>query len=213
MARLGKAIKGLRKTDTHEAGRGAKVELRRRLLSEVGQERAVVFDAFAGSGEMYREVWSAAAGYVGCDLRMFRDGRRAFVADNRRVLRAVDLATFNVFDLDAYGSPWEQALIIAARRKVAADERIAIALTEGSGLKLKTGGIPDALRILCGVKGKPAGLARHQDELIGAAIAGFARRLNCGVERRWEAARGGGAAMHYIGLVLVGLGEDRLAGG
>jgi len=65
---------------------------------------AKVFDAFAGEGQMYSSVWNGADRYVGCDLKYRPDGRLMFAADNRRVLRAIDLAEFNIFDLDAYGS-------------------------------------------------------------------------------------------------------------
>ena len=65
---------------------------------------------------MWREVWHEAAAYVGCDLKWYRDERLAYVADNRRVLRAIDLKPFNVFDFDAWGAPWEQVLILIARR-------------------------------------------------------------------------------------------------
>jgi hypothetical protein len=34
-------------------------------------------------------------------------------ADNRRVMRTVDLALFSIFDLGSFGLPWVQAIIIA----------------------------------------------------------------------------------------------------
>src|SRR5262252_2796473 len=97
------------KTNTAPIARAAKIEIRRNLLAAIKPAR--VFDAFAGAGELHDAVWCEAAEYVGCDEKWFRDHRLMYVADNRRVLRAVDLTAFNIFDLDAYGSPWEQALI------------------------------------------------------------------------------------------------------
>ena len=94
---------------------------------------------------MWREVWHAAAGYVGCDLKWYRDERLAYVADNRRVLRAIDLAPFNVFDFDAWGAPWEQVLILIARRPLLPGERIGLVLTEGSAFNLKLNGISGGL--------------------------------------------------------------------
>jgi hypothetical protein len=109
----------IEKVDNHPRAAGDKARLRELVLAAVG---APVFDAFAGSGEMFRRVWYKAPAYVGCDLRWFPDDPRpAFVADNRRVLRCLDLARLGVFDLDAYGSPCEQA-IIAARRSVKPDD-------------------------------------------------------------------------------------------
>jgi hypothetical protein len=35
---------------------------------------------------------------------------------NWRVMRAIDLAPINVFDFDGWGEPWEQVIMLAARR-------------------------------------------------------------------------------------------------
>jgi hypothetical protein len=50
-------------------------------------------------------VWRHTGGYVGCDLKPQSDARLMFCADNTRVLRAVDVAKFAIFDFDSYGSP------------------------------------------------------------------------------------------------------------
>ena len=189
------------KVNNHPASFANKAELRRRLLEQVG---GGVFDAFAGAGRMFREVWKHAPDYVGCDLAWYPDTRLAYVADNRRVLRAIDLARFAIFDLDAYGSPWEQALIIAARRRVAPGERIGFALTDGSKINLRLGGMPVALRTICGFRSVVAGAGRLQDEITDLAIAGLARLMRCQIAHRWEARGSSGARVIYTGLVLVG---------
>lgn len=191
------------KVNNADAAERAKIEVRKLVLDAIGKD-ARVFDAYAGQGAMHAAVWSKAASYVGCDLELVRDRRTAFVADNRRVLRALDLERFNLFDLDAYGSPWEQALIIATNRRVRAGERIGFAITEGSALKLKLGGMPAALKAIAGVSGTPAGLARETGAILDAAIAGLARRMGCTIERRWQGQGKTGAVMRYVGLVLAG---------
>jgi hypothetical protein len=201
MGRFAKSLTG-KKIFNHREGFGAKVEIRANVLSEIG--KANVFDAFAGPGEMYRAVWRGADSYVGCDLTWYGDDRIAFVADNRRVLRCIDLSAFNVFDLDSFGSPWEQAIIVAARRKVVVGERIGMILTEGSGLKLKMGQPPAALAELCKLRGRIAGLIRGKHELIDKAIGSLAARMNCSIMRRWQADREARASVSYIGLVLCG---------
>jgi hypothetical protein len=203
MPRFGHLL-GAGKTNNHGAATKAKAEIRRRVMVAIGAERAVVFDAFAGDGAMHRAVWHQAAGYVGCDLKWYRDDREAFVADNRRVLRAINLVPFTIFDLDAWGSPWEQAVIVAARRPVAPGELVGLVLTEGSGLRLRMGGYPAALRLLAGVRQGATGGARSHEELTGRAIAGLCRRMQVRPVRRWQASRPGGAMMQYIGLVLEG---------
>ncbi|HVH77139.1 MAG TPA: hypothetical protein VM755_19655 [Stellaceae bacterium] len=47
-------------------------------------------------------------------------------------MRAIDLAPFNLFDFDAWGSPWEHVAILCARRPVQPGERIGLVLTDGS---------------------------------------------------------------------------------
>lgn len=193
---------GITKTDNNPAAFKAKVTIRQHVMAAV--PRPAVFDAFAGSGEMYSAVWKDAERYAGCDLKPQRDGRLMFCADNRRVLRAVDLTAFNLFDFDSYGSPWVQTVILADRRKVQPGELIGLVLTEGAGLAYKANVVPEAIAILTGLRHGIVGLSRKQDAVIDRAIAGLAKRMNCDVMKRWQAEGQTGAVMRYIGLVLKG---------
>lgn len=123
-------------TDNNVSAHRAKVQIRRAVLEHVKPAR--VFDAFCGEGVMFREVWKDAAEYIGCDQRDWspQETIRRFVADNQRVLRCIELDRFNIFDLDAFGSPWEQALIIAARRRWKAGERGGLVVTDGDLLRM-----------------------------------------------------------------------------
>lgn len=194
---------GDKPTDNHPIARAAKVEVRRNVMAEIGE--AHVFEAFAGAGVMYDDVWRDAASYVGCDKRWFRNGRKVYVADNRRVLRAIDLQPYNIFDLDAYGAPWEQAIIIAARRGVKKGERIGFAITEGGGLGHNVNRISTATAEIAGIhRDGQVGMRCNVDTLIDRCIAGLAKRMNAKIERKWQAVRKSAAKMHYIGLVLRG---------
>lgn len=199
---------GYNKTNNHASALEAKVEIRARVLAMVGSPTAV-FDAFAGEGQLYERVWRQADRYVGCDLTWYRDGRLMYVADSRRVMRAIDLAPFNVFDLDAWGSPWEHAAILCARRKIKPGERIGLVITEGSSLKAKMGGLPHALAMLAGVAPWIPGASGAMLNVVDRAIAEVARRLNCRMVKRWEAHGRTGARMRYIGLVLEGATADQ----
>ena len=172
------------------------------MLDAMGADQAHVFDAFAGAGEMHDQVWVRAASYVGCDLEFYRDDRMAFAADNLRVLRAIDLAPFNVFDFDGYGSPWEQCVILAARRPLLPGERLGLVLTEGSGLDMRLRGLPGVMAYLAGMHPLASGAARSPDEIIDRCIVGLTRRMRATVEKRWQAIGKSGTAMRYIGLVL-----------
>jgi hypothetical protein len=200
------SFKGLGvKTDNNPQAFRAKVAIRRSVLDAVGRDKAV-FDAFAGFGQMYSAVWKDATGYTGCDMKPQRDSRLMFCADNRRVMRAIDLASFSIFDLDSYGSPWVQAIIIADRRRVAPGELLGLALTEGAGFAYKSNIVPEAIAVLTGLRTGIVGLSKKQDAVIDKAIAGLARRMSCTVEKRWQAEGRTGASMRYIGLVLKGKG-------
>jgi hypothetical protein len=139
------------KVHNSPAAAGQKVDLRRHALAFVGgPSKARVFDVFAGRGMMHAEVWEPAAVYVGCDETWQpSDPGRRYVGDNRLVMRAVDLSGFNVFDFDAYGSPWEQMLILAARRRWKKGEMGALVVTDGSSLNLRFGSAPKAIGQLC----------------------------------------------------------------
>lgn len=191
------------KTDNHPERAHAKVALRRQLLAAIGADSAAVFDAFAGSGAMHRAVWRQAASYTGCDKRWFGGDRLAFVADNCRVLRAINLAAFNLFDLDAYGSPWTQATIIAARRPLAPGERLGLVLTDGSPMKARLGAVPGDLAALAGVPVESAGMSLRWRELTGAALHELARRMGGWLEEFW-AADTGSRPILYSAAVLVG---------
>lgn len=207
MARFAASLSGDKQ---HNTGRAvhAKVQARLNVLDEIGPERAHVFDAYAGPGEMYRGAWHLAASYVGCDAEWFPDERRVFVADNQLVLRALDLAGFNVFDLDAFGSPWECATILAARRRVKPGELVGLCLTDGSGLRLKLSGVPHALARLCNISGTIKLANRGHGVMFDRALAEIARRMGAEVVRRWSASTGQRSAMRYESCVLRGLRND-----
>jgi hypothetical protein len=185
-----------------------KLAIRQHVLAAVGPARAVVFDGFAGAGEMWRGVWHEAAGYVGCDEHWHNDERTCFVADNHRVMRAIDLAPFTCFDFDAFGSPWDQLTILAARRPLRPGERIGIVLTEGTWLKTRAKdpvrGLRDAL---------PAKLVTPipysvHDELIARALRRLVRRMGGRVTTLWMAIGVTGAKVRYIGVVVDALVAD-----
>ena len=193
--------------DTSGTAKASKVLIRRNVMGAMDGP-AHVFDAFAGTGEFYREVWKDAASYVGCDKRYFEDERLAYVADNRRVLRAIDLSAFNLFDLDAYGMPWEQAVIIAARRRVRDGERLGFVITEGGGLTYKNNIVSRAVADLTGLSHANAvGLFRRRAEIHNAIIGTLIKRMGCKVVRRWQGIGRTGTNVAYIGLVLEGVSD------
>ena len=212
MTKWARTISG-KKTNNYSAAVGSKIQLRKNVCGEI--KSISVFDAFAGSGMMYRHVWrDNARHYMGCDLKWYPDERLAYVANNLRILRAIDLQQFNVFDFDNYGSPWQQCCILADRRSVAPNEKIGVLLTDGSSLNLRMGGMPLALKEICGFHGKLSGASPLQSEITNIAINGLANRMGCSILKRWQAKGKTGAAVVYTALVFQGLpvnqrGTDR----
>lgn len=196
------SLKGIKKVHNKKPNKAAKIGIRRIALQEIPD--ASVFDAFAGPGAMFRAVWKEAKDYTGCDTRWYADDRSVFVADNRPALKALDLSRFNVFDLDAFGSPWEQAEIIANKRKVRPGEKIALVLTEGLGITMAGGALPKAMARIAGVTGKQSGLLASKDEIEQRAIQGLAKMMRADVLRIARASQPSGTRMTYSVVILRG---------
>lgn len=202
-SRFGQLLGKTRKVNNHPKSEADKAEIRLFVLECVPD--AVVLDAFAGSGVMYQRVWHKASEYIGCDRIWYPDDRLVYACDSRRLLRALDLQRFNVFDLDSYGSPWEHVVILAARRTASPGEKIGVCLTEGSGINLKFGGLPSALGQLTGIVGRVPGAFRARGHLINRALDAMAKRMRAKIIKRWQAEPKRDARMVYIGVVLEGL--------
>jgi len=212
MPKISAAVLGLPKTDNAPTATKSKIHLRQLVLDRIGRERAAVFDAFAGEGHMHKAVWHQAARYLGCDQRFFPDARTCFVADNLRVLRAIDLRPWNIFDLDAYGSPWEQLNIIAHRRgRLDPGETVGLVLTDGHNLTMKMGGMSQGLAELARVRQRAVGLHRMQDQINTRAVNRVAELLGGRVTGRWEARGKLASQMIYTAIVIEGTAAEALA--
>lgn len=196
----------IQKRDNSREALKAKTEIRRAVLDVIGADAAHVFDAFAGTGVMFREVWHQAASCVGCDETEFdiTDQRVAYVGDNRRIMRCLDLGAFNLFDFDAYGSPWEQVYLMSVRRKIAPGERIGMILTEGQGMKMNMGGMSTALSKVGGVRQYLPGMGAGQQHIVDRAVMRTADVMGATIERHWQAISKHSSTVRYIGLVLRG---------
>jgi hypothetical protein len=195
------------KTTTNKAAEHAKIIVRQNVLDAIGADQAQVLDVFAGEGAMYRAVWHQAASCVGCDKQFFMDDRLAYVADNRRLLRAIGLDRFSIFDFDSFGSPWQQIYLLAARRHVEPGERIGVVMTEGLGLKENMGGTSKDFAKLARIKTHMPGMGAARDQLIERAISEVCRMMSVTIERRWEARGQKGSRVLYLGMVLTGAAE------
>ena len=115
----------------------AKIEFRKALMSKIGIEDPWILDCFCGSGVMHKEAYSSTNNYLGLDLKYYSDDRRTIVCDNKRMLRQIDLEGYDIFDLDAYGTPMPAFTIICDRFRWTLKDKIAFVMTDGSGLNAK----------------------------------------------------------------------------
>lgn len=97
-----------------------KLALRMCAIDEIfsyGEKEVRVLDCFAGDGVLWRLLkrdYGDRIQHVGID-KTWKHGAH-YLGDNRRYLRFLPIRNFNLMDLDAYGVPYEQMRIIAARR-------------------------------------------------------------------------------------------------
>lgn len=200
------------KKDNHPAALAAKIEIRRNVLTEMGKDAAVL-DLYCGRGAMYRSVWKDAATYAGCDLRPWEptDPPR-FVADNQRLLRSLDLSRYNVFDLDAYGSPWPQMEVLLHRRTWAPGERGAFIVTDGSTKALAFGNRNEVVFRLSGIA-KGASTKAGAETVQRVLIEKWLEKARVKAVKSWRARGGfagaagqaGGDGALYQGVVFVGV--------
>lgn len=182
-----------------------KVALRQHVLDHVSPAR--VLDAFCGCAVMYGAVWRRAKGYVPCDSAPWAPGDPVrFVCDNRRLLRSLDLRDFNVFDFDAFGSPWEQVLILAARRKWGGGEKGAIVITDGSTIRSHFARSTPALDELVGTRPDGENQSQRGTEVLRRiALARFATRSGVRILQQWEAIGPAPARLYYAAITFEGV--------
>jgi len=92
-----------------------KAQLRRAYLPP----DARVLDLFAGHGEMYRRAYAGnVSNYYGVDKQIAHDAALCAMGDNIKYVCQNDITKYNVFDLDAYGIPWDLFFLIIKRLKM-----------------------------------------------------------------------------------------------
>lgn len=181
---------------------GEKIIIRKKLLEQL--QNPSVLECFAGHGHIWRECYTGLP-YLGLDLKPIKDQRNILQIDNRKFLRSADLSPFNLFDIDAYGSPWHQFLIIMNRRKIIPGEKIAIAITDGLTFKMSMSdcpiglkkyiGIPPAMKIPC--------LSKHQEFINRLLVQNACKEKNLQIQTALIATNKR-KNMKYIGLLLQG---------
>jgi len=138
------------KLDHSAGGFRVKAALRIAAIQELGTETRVL-DAFAGKGDLWRCVEGQVGPLSVMHVDKAQGGASTLHADNRRVLRSLDLSRFDLVDLDAYSMPTDQVEILARRRYQGPIVWTCISVAMGGMPRslLRTEGIPDEWRQLC----------------------------------------------------------------
>jgi hypothetical protein len=199
-----------KKPASHNSALTAKVEMRRWLVGELSKHlhRApAVLDCFCAAGMLWDKAYGKTPNYLGLDVRQFDDERRTIVTDSRRFLRHADvkLGEFDIFDLDAFGSPLEHLAIICDRLRLPHGRRIGVLLTDGTGFNSKMNGTPKGLLHYVGIephKGTKV-QASQRDVIFRLAVAkALATAGLKPIETRRAAKESGGSEMRYAALLL-----------
>lgn len=94
---------------------------------------ARVLDLYSGEGELYKLCYKGQVKkYHGVDKEKIHTPALCTLAGNINFVRTHDISNYNVFDLDAYGTPWK--LIYTILQKLAvpgAPEQITMFVTDG----------------------------------------------------------------------------------
>ena len=150
-------------------------------------------------------AYGGVADWVGIDTDP--ESPDAIHADSRLVMRAIGLHRFNLFDLDAFGSPWEWVWIVSQRRRPEKGERVALAITNGHAGAVAARTKAQVSRQLIDAGITPGNANKWVSGKRGAEL--YAQRLvaawfdGC-VIRRWLTAAANGGAW-YFGVILEGL--------
>jgi hypothetical protein len=133
-----------------------KVRIRLDLIDELGLNNLSVLDAFAGQGLVWKEIQrqrpDLQIATVGIEKRKYINPN-VIMGDNRKAMKGMDLAAFDIIDLDAFGCPWEQLTLCAEQAPFVPVVLTHISIDLGPVPKglLRASGVPEAWYTSMGV--------------------------------------------------------------
>ncbi len=185
---------------TNNAKTTAKTDLRSNILKAI--KNPCVLEVFCGSGEMYQAVWNKADRYTGIDKVKQFDERHTICGDARKALRIIELSDYNIFDIDAYGSPYDVLDDILTLREIS--KPVGFCITDGIDMDLRLGRVCKGLRKFIGYEHNIAKRANNlHDQFIKIVCEKVAERLDGQVQNFMMATGKTGAAMKYYSFLVV----------
>lgn len=187
---------------TDNAKIAAKSKLRENLIN-VMPGKTSVLEIFCGKGEMYDAVWHKANRYTGIDKRFFSDHRHVLHGDALSVVSQIDCSDYNIFDIDAYGSPYDILLEIVTQLSKKNIDQVGFCITDGVQMDLRMGNVTKAMSELSGLNFKKIGGAhRMHDQLIIRIIDNIAALLNGYIVDSNIAIGATGSGMRYYTFIV-----------
>jgi hypothetical protein len=179
----------------------AKITAKEKLRVIQGINNLSVLDIYCGAGEMYNAVWNKAKSYEGIDIKEFTDGRKLHIGDAPQILKKINIDKFDVFDIDAYGSPYECLLIILNKIKTRKIRHFII--TDGIEIDLRMGNIEQFFGILTGVESRKINnIHKIHDQLILKLLKNIEHNLNTKVSNFLIAKGKTGSGMRYYRFTI-----------
>ena len=133
----------------------AKIDAKEKLRFFNNIKDLSVLDIFCGSGEMYNKSWKNAKHYEGIDIKKYNenDKRILHIGDAVAVIKNFkNINKFDVFDIDAYGSPYESLYAISNKIKI--DNQKHFIITDGIEIDLRMGNLEQFFSLLAGISSK-----------------------------------------------------------
>ena len=105
------------KVQTDNSFFAEKVKLRLDSLKEVHTQVPSVLECFGGDGLLWKEVSRISGRKINSlriDQKKDKDGSY-LCGNNLKILPSLNLADYDIIDLDAYGIPWDQLALLKAQ--------------------------------------------------------------------------------------------------
>lgn len=188
---------------TDNGKNSAKLGIREYLLKYF--EYSSVLDCFCGDGFMFDNVWHSADEYTGIDIKkFFTKKRKVICADNLKFLKVESIKKYNIFDIDAYGSPYEQLSIIIKKLENEEPKTVGFSITDGTQIDLRMGRICKGMAEMTELSVNRIKKAHKlHDDLINIVIKNIQKRLKSTIKYSKIATGRTGAGMRYYGFIIA----------
>jgi len=187
---------------TNNAKISAKKDLRNEIIRCA--EISNVIEVYCGKGEMFDLVWNKSDSYIGIDKVKFFDKRNTICGDAVSCLKQIDVTKYNIFDIDAYGSPYECISEIVRQLEASKNnDKLYFCVTDGLQIDMRMGRVSKFMAELSGVNSRRISKAHKMHNIIiKNIIHNISNRLNRRLLSSNIAIGKTGSGMRYYTFIL-----------